>query len=32
MIVANYVSRAIQAEYWVRQDEECRAQFFKAKK
>lgn len=32
MIVANCVSRAIRAEYWVRQDREHRVQFYKAKK
>ena len=31
-LVADYISRAIRAEYWINQDKEARAQIFKAKK
>ncbi|GMN65852.1 hypothetical protein TIFTF001_034915 [Ficus carica] len=31
-LVADYISRAIRAEYWINQDKEVRAQIFKAKK
>ena len=31
-LVSDCVSRAIRAEYWINQDKEARAQFFKAKK
>ncbi|GMN29924.1 hypothetical protein TIFTF001_051747 [Ficus carica] len=31
-LVSDCISRAIRAEYWINQDKEARAQFFKAKK
>ncbi|GMN31433.1 hypothetical protein TIFTF001_044577 [Ficus carica] len=31
-LIANYISRALRAEYWINQDKEARAQIFKAKK